>query len=65
MSNKLKEKFRKADKESQTGEEAAKRFVCIADKYLSDFIQWIGIGDAVQANDVIKLFKEDYEKRTN
>lgn len=65
MSNKLKEKFRKADKESQTSEEAAHRFMCIADKYLSDFIEWVGLGDAVKADDIIKQFKQDYEKRTN
>jgi hypothetical protein len=39
----------------------------IADEYLMEFLDWLHKGQtyAVNKNDIIKLFKEDYEERNN
>jgi hypothetical protein len=64
---KLKQKFRIADKESKSSEEMANRCEKIANEYLSEFIDWLHAGQtyALKLDDMLKLFKQDYEKRSN
>jgi hypothetical protein len=60
----LREKFRKADKESLSSEDMANRCIAICDELLINFLEWMHNDSthAVVPTDVLKLFKENYEK---
>lgn len=64
---KLKNKFMKADRESKSAEDMAERCEVIADQYLAEFINWLHAGQtyALRLDDMLKIFKEDREKRNN
>lgn len=61
---KLKEKFKKADKESESMEDMANRCIAITDEVMLDFITWLHSGQtyALKREEILKIFKEDYEK---
>ncbi len=63
----LKQKLRIAEKESKTSEELVNRCERIADNYLIEFIDWLHAGQtyALRLDDMLKLFKQEHEKRNS
>lgn len=63
----LKEKFRRADKQSSSTEDMVNRCEKIADEYLSEFIDWLHAGQtyALRLEDTLRIFKNEHEKRSN
>ena len=61
----LKEQFKKADKASVSIEDMSNKCLQITDEYLLEFITWLHAGQtfALRREDILKIFKEDYEKR--